>query len=53
MSEFENECLWDVIIDREKLCPRVGDDTTYLTEGLFKKCGRKVNQLGTMYNNKT
>ena len=53
MYEFENESLWDVIIDREKLWLHVSNDTTYLTESLFKKCCRKVYQPGRMYNNKT
>jgi hypothetical protein len=44
MSEFENECLWDVIIDREKHWLHVGNDTTYLTESLFKKSRGKVHQ---------
>lgn len=51
MSEFENESLWVLIIDKEKHLLPVCNDTTDLTKSLFKKSGRKVNQSGTMYNN--
>ena len=51
MSEFENESLWDVIIDREKRWPHVGNYTTYLTKSLFKKSGQQANWSGTIYNN--
>ena len=52
MSDFENESLWDVIINREKHWLHIGNGTTYLTKSLLKKSGQKVNQPGTMYNNK-
>ena len=37
MSEFENESLWDVIIDREKPWLYVCNDTTYLTKQSIQK----------------
>ena len=39
MSDFENESLWDVVIDREKHSLYVGNDTTDLTKQLIQQIG--------------
>ena len=39
MSEFENENLWVVMIDREKHLLSVGNDTTDLTKQSIQQIG--------------